>query len=78
MKTSARQYSEVLLDDLIRRLHEAPCQTLDLSTRLGISKPNLSHCIQVLRQRGYAIRTIRGCSGWAYELVQEPASRSAG
>jgi biotin operon repressor len=64
------------LGQLLRLIRSGQHSTPALAARLGVSVPTVSRCITALRQRGYAIRSIKRSRQWAYELVSEPASAS--
>ncbi len=63
---------EERLHDLIELVRKGGHSTSTLATALGVSRPTVSRCLTALRERGYAIRAVRGRGGWAYELSAEP------
>jgi predicted DNA-binding transcriptional regulator YafY len=62
------------LNALLRLIHMGRYSTATLATELCVSIPTVSRDIAALRQRGYAIRAMRGPDGWCYELTAEPTS----
>jgi biotin operon repressor len=47
-----------------------------LASKLGVSEPTVWRGIAALRQRGYAIRSVKQSKYWAYELLSEPETAS--
>lgn len=70
--TDQRSGIEARLADLLGLIRARGRSTAELSQALGISKQTLSHAVRALRERGYEIRTVRGPSGWIYELEGDP------
>ena len=62
------------LHALLRLIQRGHHSTHTLAEELGVSVPTVSRDIAALRQRGYAIRAMRGSDSWCYELTAEPAS----
>lgn len=69
---------ECRLHALLRLIQRGRYSTPTLAAALGVSVPTVSRDIAALRQRGYAIRSMRSFNGWCYELTTEPASTSTG
>lgn len=67
------QVIENRLRDLLKLIRSGGHSTPSLARQLGISQPTVSRCLTALRERGYAIRSVKDDHGWSYELVSEPA-----
>ena len=65
---------EYRLNTLLSLIQRGSYSTATLAVELGVSVPTVSRDIAALRQRGYAIRAMRGPDSWCYELTVEPTS----
>lgn len=61
------------LRDALKLIRSGGHSTPTLAHTLGISQPTVSRCLTALRERGYSIRSVKTDSGWAYEVLSEPA-----
>ena len=64
---------EELLHLILAGRHSTPA----LAKKLSVSEPTVWRGIAALRQRGYAIRSVKQSKHWAYELVSEPKTASS-
>jgi biotin operon repressor len=63
---------ESRLADLLKLIETGRFSTPKLAVALGISKPTVARCISALRERGYAIRSVKDTEGWAYKIADRP------
>ncbi len=42
--------------------------------KLGVSEQTVYRDVLFLKQRGYVIRAVKHSAGWAYQLLDEPAT----
>jgi len=61
------------LDNLVSLIRSGAYSTPSLAQKLGVSEQTIYRGIQSLKRRGYAIRSIKQASSWAYRLETEPA-----
>ena len=65
------------LDELLHLIRAGRHSTPALARKLSVSEPTIWQGIAALRQRGYAIRSVKQSRHWAYELISEPATASS-
>jgi biotin operon repressor len=61
------------LDNLVSLIRNGAYSTPSLAEKLGVSDQTIYRGIQSLKRRGYAIKSIKQASGWAYRLESEPS-----
>lgn len=69
---------EARLKQVLRLIRRGGYSTPKLAVRLGVSVPTISRCIESLRERGYAIRSVRTRDAWRYVLDRAPAAPRMG
>lgn len=66
-------------DDLPRRalfvIRHRAVSTKGLAAALGVSTATAARAIAALRKSGVTVRSVRGRSGWFYELADDAAER---
>jgi biotin operon repressor len=72
------QEIEARLKKVLRLIRRGGYSTPKLAARLGVSVPTISRCIESLRDRGYAIRSVRMRDAWRYVLDGAPDSTGHG
>ncbi len=65
-------------ETLIDLIREGEFSSPDLAKRLKVSEQTIYRDIDSLKERGYAIRSIRLSKGWAYKLQGESATAQGG
>jgi biotin operon repressor len=65
------------LEELLHLIRAGRHSTPALAKKLSVSEPTVWRGIAALRQRGYAIRSVKQSTHWAYELVSEPKTASS-
>ena len=63
------QAIESLLRDALKLIRSGDYSTPTLARMLGLSQPSVSRRVTALRERGYAIRSIKDDNSWSYEPV---------
>jgi biotin operon repressor len=59
---------------LIELLREGAFASPRLAEKLGVSEQTVYRDIDFLKHRGLLIRSQRNSDGWAYHLLEEPAT----
>lgn len=65
-------------DRLIELIRTGGFSSPELARKLKVSEQTVYRDIDFLKQRGYSIRSERHADGWAYHLLDEPATVSNG
>ncbi len=65
-------------DRLIELIRTGGFSSPALAQKLGVSEQTIYRDIDYLKKRGYSIRSEKHADGWAYHLVDEPATISNG
>jgi biotin operon repressor len=68
------QEIEGRLVQVIRLIRTGRYSTPRLAERLGVSIPTVSRCIESLKARGFAIRSVRERGAYRYIIESEPTS----
>jgi len=63
------------LENLIGLVRTGTYSTPAIAQKLGVCEQTVYRDILSLKQRGYAIRSTKKSSGWAYRLEAEPVKK---
>jgi biotin operon repressor len=66
------------LDRLIELIRMGAYSSLDLARKLKVSEQTIYRDIGHLKENGYEICAKKHAAGWAYHLLDEPATSSNG
>ena len=65
-------------DRLIKLIRSGEYSSPSLAEKLEVSEQTIYRDIDFLKKRGYSIRSEKHADGWAYHLLDEPATISNG
>jgi len=65
-------------DRLIGLIRSGEFSSPALAQKLAVSEQTIYRDIDFLKERGYSIRSEKHADGWAYHLLEEPATTSNG
>ena len=65
-------------DRLIELIRAGEFSSPALAEKLKVSEQTIYRDIDFLKNRGYSIRSEKHADGWAYHLLEEPATISNG
>ena len=65
-------------DRLIELIRSGEFSSPGLAEKLEVSEQTVYRDIDFLKKRGYSIRSEKHADGWAYHLLEEPATISNG
>jgi DeoR/GlpR family transcriptional regulator of sugar metabolism len=65
-------------DRLIELIRSGEYSSPTLAQELNVSEQTIYRDIDFLKKRGYYIRSEKHADGWAYHLLEEPATSSNG
>ena len=65
-------------DRLIELIRSGEFSSPSLAEKLEVSEQTIYRDIDFLKKRGYSIRSEKHADGWAYHLLEEPATISNG
>jgi DeoR/GlpR family transcriptional regulator of sugar metabolism len=63
---------------LIELVRSGEFSSRNLAEKLEVSEQTIYRDIDSLKERGYAVRSVRQSKGWAYKLQGEPATAQRG
>lgn len=66
------------LNRLVELIRSGAYSSLDLAKKLKVSEQTVYRDIGHLKETGYAICSKKNATGWAYHVLTEPATTSAG
>ena len=73
MAYTRSQEIESRLLEVVRLIRTGRYSTPRLAEKLGVSIPTVSRCIESLKSRGFAIRSVRKGGSWRYVIEADPA-----
>lgn len=65
-------------DRLIELIRSGEFSSPELAEKLEVSEQTIYRDVNFLKSSGYSIRSEKHADGWAYHLLAEPATTSAG
>ncbi len=65
-------------DRLIELIRSGEFSSPELAEKLEVSEQTIYRDVNFLKCSGYSIRSEKHADGWAYHLLAEPATTSAG
>lgn len=74
MAYTRSQEIETRLLEVLRLIRSGRYSTPRLAEKLGVSVPTVSRCIESLKSRGFAIRSIRKGGSWRYVIEADPVT----